>query len=77
MRTHAVYTRIRGLDAGTVCEDGHVVFGEIEINVNLQIRHVTRCEGTRYECGAMLFPKSDEDRNELAALIARLGSVPR
>ena len=50
--------------------------GDIEIKVNLQIRHVTRGVGTSYECGARLFPTSDEDRNEMAALISRRYSMP-
>ena len=68
--------RIRGLDTETTCDSGRICVGEIEIHVNMQICHVTRGEGTRYECGVRLFPISDEDRNEMAALIARLTSVP-
>jgi hypothetical protein len=68
--------RIRGLEAGAPCSGGTICVGEIEIKVNLEIRHVTRSEGTLYECGAQIFPRSDEDRNEMAALISRLYSVP-
>ena len=68
-------TRIRGLDEGAVFGDGRICVGEIEIRVNLEIRHVTRT-GHVYECGARVFPASDEDRNEMAALVARLYSVP-
>ena len=67
--------RIGGLDKGAPCDGGRICVGEIEIKVNLQIRHVTRV-GHVYECGARIFPTSDEDRNEMAALISRLYSVP-
>ena len=67
--------RIRGLDEGAVCDGGSICVGEIEIKVNLEIRHVTRV-GPLYECGVQIFPTSDDDRNEMAALVARLYSVP-
>jgi len=67
--------RIRGLDEGAACAGGRICVGEIEIKVNLEIRHVTRV-GPMYECGARIFPTSDDDRNEMAALVARLYSVP-
>ena len=68
--------RVPGLEPGAACSAGRVCVGDIEIKVNLQIRHVTRGVGTSYECGARLFPTSDEDRNEMAALISRLYSMP-
>ena len=68
--------RVRGLEAGAQCGGGSICVGEIEIKINLQIRHVTRSEGTLYECGARIFPTSDEDLNEMTALVARLYSVP-
>ena len=68
--------RIRGLQEGAACSAGRITVGEIEININLEIRHVTRGSGMVYECGARIFPASDEDRNEMAALVARLYSVP-
>jgi len=68
--------RVRGLEAGTDCGGGHLLVGDLDIHINLQICHLTRCEGSRYECGARMFPINDEDRNELAALISRLASVP-
>ena len=68
--------RVPGLDEGTTCKGGRIRVGEIEIFVNLQIRHVTRGDGKRYECGVRLYPKSDQDRNEMAALVSRLRSVP-
>jgi hypothetical protein len=68
--------RVKGLEAGASCGGGSICVGEIEIKINLQIRHVTRSDGTLYECGARIFPTSDEDLNELTALVARLYSVP-
>ncbi len=65
-----------GLTEGTECDGGLIRVGELEIRVNLQIRHVTRSEGKGYECGVRLYPISDQDRNELTALISRLRSVP-
>lgn len=68
--------RAPGLTEGTECDGGLIRVGELEIRVNLQIRHVTRSEGKGYECGVRLYPISDQDRNELTALISRLRSVP-
>jgi hypothetical protein len=68
--------RVPGLDAETTWDGGLVRVGEIEIRVNLQVRHVTRGDGKEYECGVRLYPMSDQDRNEMAALISRLRSVP-
>jgi len=68
--------RIRGLEQGATCSDGRISLGEIEVEVNLVIRHVTRGSGMVYECGARIFPKTDEGRNEIAALIARLAAIP-
>ena len=66
---------MQGLEKDAACAGGRVCVGEIEIKVNLQIRHVTRVDHV-YECGARFFPTSDEDRNEMAALVSRLNSVP-
>ncbi len=68
--------RVPGLEPGVDCGGGVIHVGGLEIGVNLQIRHITRCEGSRYECGARFFPISDDDRNEMAALISRLASLP-
>jgi hypothetical protein len=68
--------RVKGLEPGASCGGGSIFVGEIEIKINLQIRHVTRGEGTLFECGARFFPTNDSDRNEMAALVARLYSVP-
>ena len=68
--------RIPGLDPGTTWDGGRILVGEIEICVNLQIRHVTRGDRKGYECGVRLYPISDEDRNEITALVSRLRSVP-
>ena len=67
--------RMPGLIEGAACGGGRICVGEIEIKVNMQIRHVTRA-GHVYECGARIFPASDDDRNEMTALIARLSSIP-
>ena len=68
--------RIPGLEAETAIDGGLIRIGEIEIRVCLKVRHVTRRDGKGYECGVRLYPMSDQDRNELAALISRLRSLP-
>ncbi len=69
-------SRVPGLEPNAACSNGRICVGDLEIKVNMQIRHVTRGIGTKYECGARIFPTSDEDRNEIAALISRLNSMP-
>ena len=64
--------RIRGLEVGTTGEACVIRVGESEIHVNFEVRHVTHAEGKRYECGVQLYMMSDQDRNEIAALISRL-----
>jgi hypothetical protein len=68
--------RVPGLKQGAICTGGRITVGELEIDVNMEIRHVTRGPGTVYECGARIFPTTDEGRNELAALVSRLNSMP-
>ena len=62
--------RIPGLEAGTTVEGSVIRVGEFEIHVNFAILHVTRDDGKGYECGVQLYPMSDQDRNEMTALIA-------
>ncbi len=62
--------RIPGLEVGTTVEGSVIRVGELEIRVNLEIRHMTRDDGKGYECGVQLYPMSDQDRNEMTALIA-------
>ncbi len=64
--------RIPGLEVGATGEGSVIRVGEFEIHVNFVIRHVTRDDGTGYECGVQLYTMSDQDRNEIAALISRL-----
>ena len=64
--------RIPGLEVGTTGEGSVIRVGEFEIHVNFVIRHVTPDDGTGYECGLQLYTMSDQDRNEIAALISRL-----
>jgi len=68
--------RAPDLHTGAACEEGRIHVGDLEIHVNMQIRHVTRGDGRGYEVGVRLFPVSDEDRNELTALVSRLRTVP-
>jgi len=63
---------IPGLEVGTTIEDGVIRFGEFKIHVNFVVRRVTRYEGGAYECGVQLYTMSEQDRNEMAALISRL-----
>ena len=64
--------RIPDLEVGSMGEDSVIRVGEIEIHVNMQIRHLTRCDPKGYQCGVQLYTVSDQDRNEIAALISRL-----
>ncbi len=64
--------RIPGLEVGTTVADSVIRFGEFEIHVNFVVRRVTRYEGGAYECGVQLYTVSEQDRNEMAALISRL-----
>ncbi len=68
--------RISGLEVGTTVEGSVIRFGEFEIHVNFVIRRVTRDDEKGYEYGVQLYTMSDQDRNEMAALILRLQSVP-
>jgi hypothetical protein len=67
--------RVRGLDVGTTIHGAVIRIGELEIKVHMEVRHVTRT-GNEYDCGGRFFPMSDDDRNEMAGLIARLRSLP-
>ena len=64
--------RIPGLEVGTMVEGSVIRIGEFEIHVNLQIRHVTRVDPKRYECGVQLYTMNEQDGNELTALISQL-----
>ena len=64
--------RIPGLEVGTTVEGSVIRVGEFEIHVNFKILHVTPDDGKGYECGVQLYTMSDQDRNEIAALISRL-----
>ena len=66
---------ISGLVVGTSIEDGVIRFGEFEIHVNFVVRRVTRYEGGAYECGVQLYTMSEQDRNEMAALISQLQGI--
>ena len=66
--------RIPGLQVGTAGEGSVIRVGESEIHVNFEIRHVTHDDEKGYQCGVQLFTMSDQDRNEIAALISRLQS---
>ncbi len=63
--------RIPGLEVGTTVEDSVIRVGEFAIRVNFQILHVTRDDGEGFECGVQLYTMSDQDRNEMTALISR------
>ncbi len=68
--------RIPGLEVGTTVEGSVIRVGELEIRVNLEIRHMTRDDGKGYECGVQLYTMNYQDRaalyTEMAALISRL-----
>ncbi len=64
--------RIPGLELGTPVEGSVIRIGEFEVRVNFVIRHVTRDDEPGYECGVQLYTMSEQDRNEIAALISRL-----
>jgi hypothetical protein len=67
--------RLPEMTQGAVFSGCRIVVGEIEIGIHVEIRHVTRGPGVGYECGILIFPKSDEDRNEITSLVARLSAV--
>ncbi len=64
--------RIPGLEVGTAVAGGVIRFGELEIQVNFVVRHVTHGDGNAYEYGVQIYTMNDQDRNEMAALISRL-----
>ena len=64
--------RIPGLEVGTAVAGGVIRFGELEVQVNFVIRHVTHGDGNAYEYGVQIYTMNDQDRNEMAALISRL-----
>ena len=63
---------IPGLEAGTAFVGGVIRFGELEVQVNFVIRHVTHGDGNAYEYGVQIYTMNDQDRNEIDALISRL-----
>ncbi len=64
--------RIPGLEVGTPVEGSVIRVAEFEIHANFVIRRVTRDDEKGYEYGVQLYTMSDQDRNEMAALISRL-----
>ncbi len=64
--------RVPGLGVGTTGEGAVIRVGESEIHVNFEIRHVTHDDGQGCGCGVQLYTMSDQDRNEIAALLSRL-----
>ena len=68
---------VPGLEVGTAVEGSVIRFGEFKIHVNFVVRRVTRYEGGAYECGVQLYTMSEQDRNEMAALISRLQQYQR
>ena len=64
--------RIPGLEVGTAVAGGVIRFGELEVQVNFVVRHVTHGDGNAYEYGVQIYTMNDQDRNEMAALISRL-----
>ena len=64
--------RIPGLEVGTAVAGGVIRFGELEVQVNFVIRHVTHGDGNAYEYGVQIYTMNDQDRNEMAALISKL-----
>jgi len=67
--------KVVGLEVGTTIHGAVIRIGELEINVHMEVRHVTR-SGNQYDCGGRFYPMSDDDRNEMAGLMARLRSLP-
>ena len=64
--------QIPGLEVGTTVEGSVIRVGEFKIHVNFVVRRVTRYEGGAYECGVQLYTMSEQDRNEMNALISQL-----
>lgn len=64
--------RIPGLEVGAAVTGSVIRVAEFEIHVNLVIRRVTRADGRGYEYGVQFYTVNEQDRNEMAALIARL-----
>ena len=62
---------MRGLEVGTAVAGGVIRFGELEVQVNFVVRHVTHGDGNAYEYGVQIYTVNDQDRNEMAALISR------
>ena len=64
--------RIPALEVGTAVAGGLIRFGELEVQVNFVIRHVTHGDGKAYEYGMEIYMMNDQDRNEMSALISKL-----
>ena len=64
------------LKIGTVIDAAQIRVGEITIQANLEVLHVSRIEGSAYVCGTRLYPVSEENHNELTSLVSRLENLP-
>jgi hypothetical protein len=68
---------IDGLHAGAMIPGAVIRCGQLSIHGNLQVLHATRGFDTSYTCGVQFYPRSEHDRNELIALVARLADLEK
>lgn len=67
---------IIGVDSGAMLGNAVIRLGRLEVHGNVVVLRVTKIFGTSRSCGVQFYPKTEEDRNELINLIARLDSLP-
>ncbi len=66
---------IPGIEAGITLADVQIRVGSLVIRGNLVVQHTLREHPRNHKCGALFYPASDTDRNELVSLLSRLKSL--
>ena len=63
---------ITGIEAGVDLGDSRVIVGKLEIECHLSVVRTWRQFNGSCHYGARLFPKTEEDQNELITLVAAM-----
>jgi hypothetical protein len=64
--------QIPGLEVGAAVGGGVLRVGEFEVRINFVVRRVTCDDGNEHEYGVQIYTMSDQDRNDMTALVSRL-----
>ena len=71
----AMPRRIPGVERGSMLADVVIRVALIQIDGNASVVHATRRSESKFECGILFFPKTEQDRNQLVSLISSLDAV--